>query len=169
MSLTYILSLALRLCTPVLLISIGGMFVLKANIFNLALEGFALMGAFAAVAGAHFSGSALTGVLLAAVVTMLLCLLYGVIVLELRVDAVIAAIAFISISSGLTRYLLKPIFGTSGRFIISSELSLPALHFGLLDHLGTLGAILNDQGALVYLALLMPFVVHIVFYKTRLA
>ena len=125
------------------------------------------MGAFAAVAGAHFSGSALTGVLLAAVVTMLLCLLYGVIVLELRVDAVIAAIAFISISSGLTRYLLKPIFGTSGRFIISSELSLPALHFGLLDHLGTLGAILNDQGALVYLALLMPFVVHIVFYKTR--
>lgn len=87
------------------------MFVLKANIFNLALEGFALMGAFAAVAGAHFSGSALTGVLLAAVVTMLLCLLYGVIVLELRVDAVIAAIAFISISSGLTRYLLKPIFG----------------------------------------------------------
>jgi len=49
MSLTYILSLALRLCTPVLLISIGGMFVLKANIFNLALEGFALMGAFAAV------------------------------------------------------------------------------------------------------------------------
>ena len=163
MSLTYILSLALRLCTPVLLISIGGMFVLKANIFNLALEGFALMGAFAAVAGAHFSGSALTGVLLAAVVTMLLCLLYGVIVLELRVDA----IAFISISSGLTRYLLKPIFGTSGRFIISSELSLPALHFGLLDHLGTLGAILNDQGALVYLALLMPFVVHIVFYKTR--
>ena len=160
MSLTYILSLALRLCTPVLLISIGGMFVLKANIFNLALEGFALMGAFAAVAGAHFSGSALTGVLLAAVVTML-------IVLELRVDAVIAAIAFISISSGLTRYLLKPIFGTSGRFIISSELSLPALHFGLLDHLGTLGAILNDQGALVYLALLMPFVVHIVFYKTR--
>ena len=58
MSLTYILSLALRLCTPVLLISIGGMFVLKANIFNLALEGFALMGAFAAVAGAHFSGSA---------------------------------------------------------------------------------------------------------------
>ena len=38
MSLTYILSLALRLCTPVLLISIGGMFVLKANIFNLALE-----------------------------------------------------------------------------------------------------------------------------------
>ena len=167
MSLTYILSLALRLCTPVLLISIGGMFVLKANIFNLALEGFALMGAVAAVAGAHFSGSALTGVLLAAVVTMLLCLLYGVIVLELRVDAVIAAIAFISISSGLTRYLLKPIFGTSGRFIISSELSLPALHFGLLDHLGTLGAILNDQGALVYLALLMPFVVHIVFYKTR--
>ena len=150
MSLTYILSLALRLCTPVLLISIGGMFVLKANIFNLALEGFALMGAFAAVAGAHFSG-----------------LLYGVIVLELRVDAVIAAIAFISISSGLTRYLLKPIFGTSGRFIISSELSLPALHFGLLDHLGTLGASLNDQGALVYLALLMPFVVHIVFYKTR--
>ena len=46
-------------------------------------------------------------------------------------------------------------------------MSLPALHFGLLDHLGTLGAILNDQGALVYLALLMPFVVHIVFYKTR--
>ncbi len=29
MSLTYILSLALRLCTPVLLISIGGMFVLN--------------------------------------------------------------------------------------------------------------------------------------------
>ena len=167
MSLTYILSLALRLCHPRAAHPASAACSSSRRTSSTSRLRALLMGAFAAVAGAHFSGSALTGVLLAAVVTMLLCLLYGVIVLELRVDAVIAAIAFISISSGLTRYLLKPIFGTSGRFIISSELSLPALHFGLLDHLGTLGAILNDQGALVYLALLMPFVVHIVFYKTR--
>lgn len=167
MDILNLLSTAIRLTAPTLLIAMGGLFALKCNIFNLALDGIALFGCFAAIAGAHFSGSILTGVLCAAIVGIILCLIYGVFVFQLKVDPVICAIAFISICSGLTRYLLNPVFHTSGRVIISNNLALPTIHFRFLDAVPYVGQVLNDKTALVYLALVIPFFVWVLLYKTK--
>ncbi len=53
----------LRALTPVLLAALGGALCAKAGVFNVGLEGFMLVGAFAAVAGSWFGGSAWVGVL----------------------------------------------------------------------------------------------------------
>ena len=68
--------------------------------------------------------------------------------------------------TGLTRYLLKPIFNTSGRFVMPSALALPTIHIGLLDGFAA-GEVLNDKSSLVYLSLLLPFILYFVLFHTE--
>lgn len=166
MDIISLLNLSVRLAGPVLLVALGGIFASRVNIFNLALEGFMLMGAFSSIVGAFVTNSITGGILIAGLVSMLLILVYAVFVFELKVDPTICAIAVITISSGLTRYLLIPIFGSTGRYILPQEFALPTLHFALLEYIPVLGPALNDHSLLVYLALILPFAVHILLYRT---
>lgn len=168
MDLLELLNLSVRLAAPVLLVAFGGLFSLRVNIFNIALEGFMLFGCFASVVGAHLTGTVLGGVLFGAAVSLLMTMLYAVFVFELGVDPVICAIAVITIASGLTRYLLIPIFGASGRFILPAALALPTLNLPWLAAIPILGPIFNNHSILVYLALLLPFALHLFLYKTNL-
>ena len=167
MDMIALLSSSIRLAAPVLLISLGGLFALKCNIFNLALDGIALFGCFASIVGAHYSGSVFVGVLCGALVGMILCMVYGLIVFELQVDPVICAIAFISICNGLTRYMLNPLFHTSGRVIIDNSLALQTIHLNFLDGIPFVGQILNDKTILVYIAFIAPFLIWGLLYKTK--
>lgn len=162
-----VLSLSIRLMIPVLLISLGGMFALKVDIFNLALDGFALFGCFAAVAGAYFTGSVLMGIVVAVLGTMILSMLYTLFVLELRVDSVICAIAFNTICAGITRYMLVPMFGQSGRFILDTSLALKPVNIPFLSAIPVIGPILNNHTPLAYLALISVVLLHIMLYKTK--
>src|SRR5699024_12020925 len=54
-----------RALIPILLAALGGLICERAGIFNIALEGLILVGAFGAVAGSYFSGSSFVGVLVA--------------------------------------------------------------------------------------------------------
>ena len=149
-----LLNLSVRLAAPVILICLGGLFSIKVGVFNLALEGFTLFGCFAAVVGTYMTQSVAGGIAFAVLVTLLI--------------ALICALACTTIATGLTRYLLVPVFGVSGRFILPSELALPTLHFELLEHVPMIGPILNDHSILVYLALILPFAVHVFLYRTSL-
>lgn len=71
----------------------------------------------------------------------------------LLVDPIICALACTTIATGLTRYLLAPIFGASGRFILPSELALPTIRFRFLERIPLVGPIQNNHSVLVYLAL----------------
>lgn len=166
MDIISLLNLSVRLAGPVLLVALGGIFASRVNIFNLALEGFMLMGAFSSIVGAYVTDSITGGILIAGLVGILLTLTYAVFIFELKVDPTICAIAVITIASGLTRYLLIPIFGSTGRYILPQKFALPTLHFALLDYIPVLGPALNDHSLLVYLALILPFAVHILFYRT---
>ncbi len=163
-----LLNNALRLTAPVLLIALGGLFALKVNVFNLALDAFALIGCFSAVAGAYYTNSVAGGVLIAVIVTVIMMLIYGIFVFELDVNAVVCAVAFITLSSGLTRYLMKPIFNSNGKYILPSTLGLKAIHFDWLDNIPVLGTIFNNQSILVYVSLIAPFIIYIFLYKTNL-
>ena len=54
-----------RFVTPILLAALGGALCERAGVFNIALEGFILTGAFAAVLGSYFSGSPWLGAIAA--------------------------------------------------------------------------------------------------------
>lgn len=166
MDLVELLNLSVRLAAPVLLVALGGLFALRLNIFNIALEGFMLIGCFASIIGAYVTNSVAGGVLFSIIITLIISLIYAFFVIELDVDPIICAIAIITIASGLTRFLLKPIFGVSGRFILSSKLALPVISMDWLQRIPFIGPILNNHSILVYLALLLPFLIYIFLYKT---
>lgn len=159
---------ALRLAAPIILIAMGGLFALKVDVFNLALESFALIGCFASIVGAYYTNSVLGGLIIGVAATVVMILIYAVFVMELKVNAVICAVAFLTLSSGLTRYLMIPIFGTSGKYILPSELALKPINIGFLEKIPVLGPILNNQTILVYVSLIAPFLIYILLYKTNI-
>ena len=79
-----ILSSMLRISTPVTLAAMGGLLCQKAGVFNIALDGMMLIGAFFGIVGVHFSGgNILVGYLLAMACAMLVSLLYGTVGIKL--------------------------------------------------------------------------------------
>lgn len=166
MNLVSVLQVALRMAGPILLVAMGCVFAMKANIFNLGLEGFMLAASFAAVWGADRTGSCWMGVLFAVLVAVIYILIYAVFILELKADPVICAIAVITLASGMTRFLCKPVFGTSGRYSLPSSLALPIYNLPWLEKIPIIGPILNNQSVLILVALIAPFIIHFVLYRT---
>lgn len=166
MDIISVLSVAVRHAGPILLVAMGGLLAMKANVFNLALEGFMLIGCFASVVGAYFFNNVWLGVVCGVLASTALITVYALFIIELKVQPVICAISIITLTSGLTRYLLNPIFGVSGRYVLSSSLALPVIDMPWLEKVPVLGPILNGQSLLVYLSLLLPFVMYFVLYRT---
>lgn len=167
MSFESIASMAIRLSAPILLIAIGGLFSMRIGIFQLALEGFTLMGCFAAVLGAHATNSTVWGVLIAACSIAAMALLYAALVFEAKLNPIVVAIALLMISEGLTRYLLGAVFGVSGQFVLPSSLALPKLNMAWLERIPVVGPILNGKTITTYIALILPFAVYVLLYKTK--
>jgi general nucleoside transport system permease protein len=107
---------AAQAITPILLAATAGVLCGRVGVFNLALEGQMLVGAFAAIAGSYFGHSALVGVATAMVATAAFSLILGYGATIFRGDPVVIGIGMNLLASGLTAYLLRVIFGVSGTF-----------------------------------------------------
>ena len=105
-----------RIAAPILLASLGGAICHRAGVFNIALEGFILMGAFAAVLGSFMLGHVFWGVLCAIVAGIFMGLLFAEFHLRRPGDAIVVSIALNLIGLGLTTYLLRSVLGVSGVF-----------------------------------------------------
>ena len=71
----------IRIATPLMLMALGGLLCDRAGVFNIAMEGFALVGAFAAVACVQFSGGSVwIGLLGALVIGALYSAIFGLFV-----------------------------------------------------------------------------------------
>lgn len=166
MNLVSVLQVALRMAGPILLVAMGCVFAMKVNIFNLGLEGFMLAASFAAIWGTYKTGNCWWGVLFAILVAVIYILIYAVFILELKADPVICAIAVITLASGMTRFLCKPIFGTSGRFSLDASLALPVYDLPWLTKIPFIGPILNNQSVMILVAIVVPLIIHFVLYRT---
>jgi len=168
MNISSVLYVAVRLAGPIMLVAMGGLMARKVNIFNLALEGFMLVACFASILGAHLCNNTWWGMLFGVIASVIFILIYAVFILELKVQPIICAIAVITVVSGLTRFLVRPVFGTSGRFELSSSLAVPTFSADWLKNIPIVGPILNGQSILILFALICPVILYYVLYKTGL-
>jgi ABC-type uncharacterized transport system permease subunit len=97
-----ILPLAIAAATPLLLAVLGELVVEKSGIFNIGLEGVMLIAALTAVLGATESGSLTIGFLCGIGGAALAVLLFGVAVIHLSTDQVIAGAGLNFIALGVT-------------------------------------------------------------------
>ncbi|RMH41750.1 MAG: ABC transporter permease [Deltaproteobacteria bacterium] len=113
---------ALRVAVPYALAAVGGALSERAGVVDLALEGKLLAGAFCAAAVAYATGSAAAGALAGAAGGAVLAALYGAVAIRLRADQIVAGVAVNLLAAGVTRVLLKRLFGSA-----SSTPAVPAL------------------------------------------
>ncbi len=157
---------ALRIATPLLLAALGGAFTHHAGIFNIALEGMMLVGSFTAVTVSFYTSNWVAAVLAAILVGLLYGALYGLFTVTLKADFIVTGVAINLLSLGLTTYLLRALFHVKAGLQSDRIQPLPDFHLPLLDHLGTFGALLNNQGLFTYISWILVVLLFILFYRT---
>jgi ABC-type uncharacterized transport system permease subunit len=104
----------LRVSTPLIFAAMGGFFSERAGVINIALEGFLLVGAFAAASAAHFAQDPWIGLLAGATLSALFALVYAVIVLEFKANQIVAGVAMNLFAMGLTPLVCNILFHSTG-------------------------------------------------------
>lgn len=163
--LNMLLSQVLDLMTPVLLAAMAGALCERAGVFNIALEGKMLVGAFVAVATSVAFGSPVLAVFSAVLCTAIFASPLALGGARLGGDPIVIGIGLNLLASGLTTYLLGAIFGVTGTLVDPAVTALPKLVVPVLADVPVLGAILGHN-ALVYLSWLLIFVFNIYLFRT---
>ncbi|HCL90064.1 MAG TPA: ABC transporter permease [Candidatus Atribacteria bacterium] len=163
---THFIAADLRTATPILFAALGELYMERSGIINIGLEGFMLIGALTGSISSYFFNSALLGVIMAALVSGVLGLIYAFFVVTIKANQVATGIAINIFSLGLTTTIYRAFMGvnTSHPNIASfKNISIP-----LLSKIPIFGQSIFNQTALVYLALmLVPFTYYFL-YKTSI-
>jgi len=161
---------ALRMATPLVYASLGGVFSERAGIVNVGLEGMMLMGAFSGVLTSYYTGNAWLGVLSAIFTGGLFGLLHGVLTVKFVGNQIVSGTGINLFALGFSAYMSQTIWGSRGASV--SVPGIPVISFQFLkdsvpligDALGTL----FTQNPLVYLMFIVVVLSYIVLFKTPL-
>lgn len=152
----------LRVANPIVLVALGGLFAYRAGIFHLGLEGLMLIGAFAAVAGAIWTGDVWLGLVIAVAADLVASFIFWLVIVPLRANAIIAGLGLSGLGLGATSYALATLFDTRGQ--IRSPEGLPAPIHGVSS--GPLAA-LSELSILVWAMPIVVLVCWVVLRRTR--
>ncbi|GAA5063449.1 simple sugar transport system permease protein [Thermocatellispora tengchongensis] len=141
------LAAVLTATAPVVPAALGGLICQAAGVFNIALEGQLLWGAFTAVVCGHLTGSAWAGVLGAVLATVLYAGLLSLASVTFRADPIVVAVGTNLLALGLTAFLMRRIWGSGGTYSSPDLAGLPTL-----AELGLDVPVLGPQSPLVPLA-----------------
>ncbi|MEO8667781.1 MAG: ABC transporter permease [Bauldia sp.] len=164
----FLMQSAVQAITPILLAALAGVLCGRVGVFNIALEGQILIGAFAAIVGSYYLGSATGGIAVAIVGTVVfsLMLAYGATVF--RGDPIVICIGMNLLASGLTAYLLRQMFGVSGTFSDPAIVGLDKIRIAAIQQIPVIGWGFGRQTILTWFAWLLVIVISIVLFRTPL-
>lgn len=161
------LSSMVRIATPLMLMALGGLLCQKAGVFNIALEGFALIGAFTSVAVVQVTGgSVVLGLLGSVVAGIFYSLIFGVFVTKYNADHIISSIAMNMLSLGLTSFLLRAIFNVQGRLAPVNMSKLTLIEIPVIKEIPVLNC-LSGQSIITYVTILMLILIYVILFKTK--
>ncbi len=158
--------------TPILLAAIGCVFTQQANILNIAMEGMMLTAAFFAIAVGAATQSVALALAGAIASAMVMSAVFGYVVLVLGADVFVAGIGINLLADGVTVFLLERLYNNEGSYTPTTfptmwQLALPS-GWANAPVLGFLYHALNGQTVIVFVALLLVVVSHIVLYRTKI-
>ncbi|MHB8589015.1 MAG: ABC transporter permease [Candidatus Dormibacteraceae bacterium] len=151
-----------------LLPALGGVISERSGVVNIAMEGMMLTGAFFGVVAdlAWHNPWLATGV--AIVAGGLMALIHAVVSIRFRADQIVSGIAINIFAAGLTVFLVNRIYGLQDIGHVGQADLLPYVNIPLLDQIPFLGRALFQQNVIVYAALVLLVLVHLVLFRTRL-
>ncbi len=177
---TFISSM-LQFGTPIIIAGLGGVICETAGVVNIALEGMMRMGGFFAVFGAYISstkidpilggkdplaGNPWFGILLAILIGLLAGLLHGYISISLKGNQIVSAVAINVFALGGMTFFLERYFNTTGHSpSVNSFMGKPLIP--ALTKIPIFGELFRVMNVFVWIALILPFVVHFYLYHTH--
>ena len=146
---------------PILFAALGEVFTERSGVMNLGLEGTMLMGAVAGYLAVVKTGSLWLGVSFALLAGVLMGLLFGFLVITLKVDQTVCGLAMNLFGTGLSGYIGKAVSG------VASSQTFKPVALPLLSEIPVIGPILFNQDVLVYLVYVVIAVSCFYIYKTK--
>ena len=156
-----ILSLTLTLTIPIALGALCGTISERGGVIMLGVEGMMLIGAFCAVLGSFYTGSAWLGVLLALASGALLGWLYCLLCVRFKAHQSVVGVGLNLFASGITRVLLKAVWEQEGMSSFVNTVGKPRIP--LIRDI----PILRDQSIFFYIMLAIVALVWFTFYRTK--
>jgi len=153
--------------TPILLAALGGTLTFYAGIFNIAMEGMMLAGAFFAVIGSYYFSSWVMGILLAIIGSLAMALIFIVFAVVLKTDEFVTGIGLNLFALGVTTYMLRQIFDVKGAFAGPGIVSIPNINIPLIEDIPYLGEVISGHNLIVYVAIVVTFIVSYLVFGTR--
>jgi simple sugar transport system permease protein len=156
----------IRLATPILLAALAATLSNRAGVFNLALEGKMLLGAFLGILSAYWLGNTYLGVIVGALSGALLGALFTFLYLRYKVDLIILAIALNLFISEMTIFFLRTFFGNVASWADPSIQQLPDIRLPLIDTIPVLGRLLSGHNAIVYFSWIATAALYVILFHT---
>ena len=151
-----------------LLPALGGVISERSGVVNIAMEGMMLTGAFFGVAAdlAWHNVWLATGVAILA--GGLMAVIHAVVSIQFRADQIVSGIAINIFAAGLTVFLVNRVYGLQDVGHVGQSELLPNLSVPGLDQLPFIGQVVFQQNVIVYVALVLLVLTHVVLFRTRL-
>ena len=151
-----------------LLPALGGVISERSGVVNIAMEGMMLTGAFFGVAAdlAWHNVWLATGVAILA--GGLMAVIHAVVSIQFRADQIVSGIAINIFAAGLTVFLVTRVYGLQDVGHVGQSELLPNIDVPGLDQLPFIGQVVFQQDVIVYVALVLLVLTHVVLFRTRL-
>jgi general nucleoside transport system permease protein len=156
----------LRMTTPILFATLGGIFASQTGIFHVGLEGLLDIAAFFAVVGSVKTGSPWGGLLYAIVACLVASIVFAIVHLEMKANEIIVGLAMNIFATGLTNFLIVAVLGTAGYYQSPLIVGFPQIDIPLIKDIPVANELLSGHSPLVYLSFLFVFLVYVVLYRT---
>ena len=160
--------LTLEAAALLLLPALGGVISERSGVVNIAMEGMMLTGAFFSVVADLAWHNPWAATAVGIVAGGLMALIHAVVSIRFRADQIVSGIAINIFAAGLTVFLVNRLYGLADVGHVGQANLLPYINIPVLDQVPFLGRVLFQQNVVVYAALILLVVVHLVLFRTRL-
>jgi general nucleoside transport system permease protein len=155
-----------RASIPILLAALGGLICERAGVFQIALEGMMLLGAFTGVSVSYATGNAYLGVLAAMVAGCVTSMILAFGNVTRNGDPIVIGVAVNLFAIGLTGFLLPQFFDVRGVFRDPAIAGLDRFSIPLLSDIPVIGEALFSMTIPGYVAFIAVPVLWLLLFRT---
>ncbi len=164
-NLTGMLSSSLVRATPIALAALCGVISERSAVINIGIEGIMLMAAQVAVITATVTKSLYVGLFAAILIGGLVAALHAYLVIRFKVDQTVSSVAINIFGAGTTAFISSRFMQSAGD-VLNNSGTFPIISIPLLAKIPVLGPVLFENNLVIYLAIILVFVMHVVLYYT---
>lgn len=153
--------------TPILFSGLACLVFFKGGVDAIATEGIMLFAALMGVLGSYYSNSWFIGILAGMLAGSLLAIVYGIITIKLKSNAILGGVAINTFSIGFTVFLMYILTNQKGSTQSLANPVIPDLRLPFIEKIPFIGDVLSMQNLLTYVGFLTVPLLIVFLYRSK--